>query len=111
MATTEMNCLATGSVQAEFLDVEASGTTYTCTWGYNAEVVIISLNNSGTTMMFMYDLATKDAYYCSSSTAWTHYGVDSRVTTTPTSFSFDFGASFTNISVVPITNKPNGYFT
>ena len=100
-----------GSSSAEFITPTISGQDFSCSWNYDAEVVIAFATLGNVPIIMMYDM-NKDLWYANTTTnKWTHYGVDNRVTISKNSFSGNFGQSIANMSVIPISNKPSGYYS
>lgn len=97
--------------KAEFLSPTISGQDFSCSWDYDAEIVIAFATLGNVPIVMMYDM-NKDLWFANTTTNnWTHYGVDNRVTISKNSFSGNFGQSITNMSVIPIINKPSGYYS
>ena len=103
-----------GGVQAEFITPTYSNgnKTISCTWDYDAEVIIIFFTLESINYIGMYD-KTSDFWYASTSNSgkWRDYGVDTRATLTSRTFTMTYGSALSNVSVLPASNKPTNYYT
>ena len=101
-----------GGIPEWILDATISGYNFSASWNYDAETIVMLVTTTTTPVILMYDVATKDMYYADSVNGkWTHYGVDSRVTITPRSILGNYSQVLSYMSIIPIANKPNGYFS
>ena len=108
----KMETGASGGTPEWILDATISGTSFSASWDFDAETILIFITTNNIKSALFYDVATKDLWYADTYTAkWSHYGVDTRLTITPRSVSGGYGQTISNLSILPIANKPNGYFT
>lgn len=94
------------------LDATISGGSFSCSWDYDADTIIIMVTQNGGQTVIMYDVATNGIWYAQVNANWNNAGTDSRVTITPRSISGTYsGETLTNMSIIPIKGKPTGYFS
>ena len=111
MAIAEIEACSGGG-GAEWITATISGTSFSATWDYDADTIIILNKADGARQIVMYDVATADLWYAQEGYAqWTHYGVDSRVTITPRSIIGNWSVPLADMSIIPIKGKPIGYYT
>lgn len=120
MALIRAGAVGTGGTFSDIVTPTVSSGVMTAEWDYDAKAVFIFATLNGAPYLYLYDVATKQMWYASSSAVWTSFGVDNRITysggssaDTAKSFSLNAfsGLTVTNATVIPLTDKPNGYFS
>ena len=86
--------------------------TATCSWDYDADTIIILYTTSTFSAIHMYDLALNTLWYANTTYRWESYSPITWMTFTPRSLVFNCpqNVAMTNVTVIPIKGKPNGYF-
>lgn len=100
-----------GDTPKWILDATISGSTFSAEWNYDAETVMMLVNVGTIKAILLYDVATKALWDADGTyTKWSYYGIDNRVTITPRSILGNYNQNVSVLSIIPLANKPNGYF-
>lgn len=105
MATTEMNCLASGGGGNVSVFLGSDANNGTKTWDYDAKIVVASLVNSGTNHTIIFDLLGNRAWVMknASSTSWKLENPSgTSYTATARSFSMTIPSGFICNMVIPL---------
>lgn len=113
MALIDMDFVNGGIERAKWITPTVNGASISANWDYDAQMVILIFTNSSNNNKYieMYDM-NKHSWFASGTSVWTDYGVDNRITISPRSITATYtGLTITDASILPVTNKPNGYYT
>lgn len=90
--------------------------SFSCSWGVNAESIIVIYKGNGTKHIVMFNTNATQPTSCwvtNESIAWQQGGnpataLSLTINVTPTSLSLSAGFTLTDVTVIPLGNKPIG---
>jgi len=98
----------------EVLYGDVSDNPITVNWDFDAEALWVLLKSDGTLFqVFLVDVATKTFWqtYALSGGQWAYHSTQIAWTITPRSISYTHTGNVNIFDVIPLKNKPEGYFT
>ncbi len=94
-----------GSGGSQIIEGTASGGTWSASWGYDAEaLVVFNQTSSNVNNVLLIDIATRNYWIANSSSGWAYAGtLSSEWTVSPTSVAIT--ASLTHFEVIALTDS------